>query len=141
MGHTSVNGPGYSVDVTTDYIETLVIGCIVSDFQLETLFFILLMSNSILQAVVILIIICLLICCVCRGGCLGKKTSKNIIIDGENGSRENQNEATFGLVFLNVIINLSIFTSIDFSCLKYELTLLVVFMEVNIDNFLIILQK
>ena len=32
MGHTSVNGPGYSVDVTTDYIETLVIGCIVSDF-------------------------------------------------------------------------------------------------------------
>ena len=95
-----------------------------------------LMSNSIFQAVIILIVICLLIFCVCRGGCHGIKTSKKIIKDGEN-----QNEATFGLVFLNVIINLSIFTSIDFSCLKYELTLLVVFMEVNIDNFLIILQK
>ena len=140
MGHTSVNGPGYSVDVNYDWIEILVGGCIVSDFWLETFVF-LLMSNSIFQAIIIVIVICVLICCVCRGGCHGKKTSKNIIIDGENGNRETQNEATFGLVFLNVIINLSIFTSIDFSCLKYELTLLVVFMEVNIDNFLIILQK
>ena len=39
MGHTIVNGPGYSVDVTTDWIETLVIGCIVSDFGLKKIFF------------------------------------------------------------------------------------------------------
>ena len=45
MGHTIVNGPGYSVDVTTDWIETLVIGCIVSDLGLKFLFFFLLMSN------------------------------------------------------------------------------------------------
>ena len=44
MGHTSVNGPGYSVDVTTDWVETLVIGCIVSDLGLNFWFF-LLMSN------------------------------------------------------------------------------------------------
>ena len=46
MGHTSVNGPGYSVDVNYDWIEILVGGCIVSDFWLETFVF-LLMSNSI----------------------------------------------------------------------------------------------
>merc|ERR1711971_377260 len=88
MGHTSVNvAGGYSVDLNTDWKEILVGGAI---------------------AVIILIVICVLIFCVCRGGCHGIKTSKKIIKDGEN-----QKEATFGLVFLNVIINLSLFTSID----------------------------
>ena len=45
MGNTSVNGPGYSVDVNTDWKEILVIGACVSEFWLQ-IFVLLLMSNS-----------------------------------------------------------------------------------------------
>ena len=127
MGNTSVNGPGYSVDVNTDWKEMLVIGVCVSEFWLQN-FVLLLMSNSLFQVIVALIIVCCLIFCVCRGGCHGRKTSNETIEDGSKSK-----DATFGLVFLNVIINLSLFTSIEFLHFKHNF-LTSLSMLVNIDN-------